>query len=280
MATIRIGIGGWSFEPWRGPFFPPGLPHAQELHFASRRLRTLEINGTFYRLQTPATFAGWRAAVPEGFVFSVKAHRAATNRRDLREAGESVARFLASGVAELGDALGPILWQLAPTKRFDADEMRAFLQGLPATQDGVPLRHAVEPRHPSFACAEWLALARAHGVASVFDDGGGYPAIPDATAGFVYARVMRTEPQWPLGVPDAALDALVACTRAWRDGDAPVGLPYVEPPAVAVEPPAAAVEPSAAAPARDVFLFFISAAKERAPLAATALTERLAAAGL
>ncbi|MBZ8142230.1 hypothetical protein CLD22_20290 [Rubrivivax gelatinosus] len=262
-ATIRVGIGGWVYEPWRQTFYPPGLPAAQALAYASRRLDAIEVNGSFYRLQQPSTYAAWRDETPEGFLFALKAPRFATYRRDLGEVGEAAARFVASGIAELGEKLGPLLWQLAPSKRFDVAEVQAFVQALPREAGGRPLRHVLEPRHESFRCAEYVELARRLGIATVFTDSDEHPSFADPTGDFVYARLMRTQSHEPEGVPAPALDALAACARAWRDGGEPQGLPRVLPP-----PPAAA--------ARDVFLFFIAGAKERAPAAAMALRSRLA----
>jgi uncharacterized protein YecE (DUF72 family) len=262
-ARIRVGVGGWTFEPWRANFFPKGLAHARELEFASRRLTAIEINGTYYSTQAPATFAKWRDATPDDFVFSVKASRFATNRRVLADAGESVQRFVGGGVAELGAKLGPIVWQFAPTKQFDPADFEAFLKLLPAHAAGVPLRHALDVRHPSFRCTEYLALARRHRMATVFTDADRHPPIPDLTGDFVYARLMRTESSEPEGCPASVFPALAACALAWRDGREPVGLPRVE------------SAPAAASAQRDVFLYFISGAKERAPAAAMALLRHL-----
>lgn len=265
--AIRVGIGGWTYEPWRGSFYPPGLPQARELAHASRALRTIEVNGTFYGLPTPASCARWRADTPEGFVFSLKAPRYATHRRVLAEAGETIERFAASGIAELGDKLGPIVWQLPPTKAFDAADLDAFLGLLPRSAGGVPLRHALEPRHESFRTPAYLALARRHAVATVFVDAPDLPGLADVTGPFVYVRVKRTRPDLTAGVPAQALDALAACAAAWHRGDEPAAAPRVEPP-----PPATGL--------RDVFLLFIGAAKEKSPAAAAALTARLVSAGL
>ena len=149
-ARIHVGVGGWVYEPWRDTFYPPGLPKTQELEYLSRRVTAIEINATYYRTQSPASFAKWRDATPDGFVFSVKANRFATNRRVLAEAGESIERFVASGLAELGPKLGPLVWQFATTKSFDAADFGAFLALLPRRLDALPLRHAMEVRHPSF----------------------------------------------------------------------------------------------------------------------------------
>jgi len=265
-SRIRVGIGGWNFEPWRNNFYPAGWPQARELEYASRRLSAIEINSTYYSSQSPASFARWRAQTPDDFMFSLKASRFATNRRVLAEAGESVQRFVHSGIAELGDKLGPIVWQFAPSKRFDAEDFAAFLALLPAAVDGIALRHALDVRHASFLCPEYLALARRHGAASVFTDSDDYPSFADLSGDFVYTRMMRTQAELPEGCTPQALDAIAACAQAWHAGHEPAALPRVQAPA-----PATALT---TAP-RDVFMFFISGAKERAPAAAMALEQRL-----
>jgi uncharacterized protein YecE (DUF72 family) len=259
--NIRVGVGGWTFEPWRDNFYPAGWPHARELEYLSRRLTMVEVNGTYYSTQKPATFAKWRDETPDHFVFSLKANRFATNRRVLAEAGESVQRFCDSGIAELGPKLGPIVWQFAPTKRYDAADFEAFLKLLPAEVGGVPLRHAMDVRHESFRCADYLELARRHRVATVFTESDDYPAFADITGDFVYARVMRAQADEPEGCAPPVLAQLGACARAWHDGGEPSGLPRIEP-------------PRTAAP-RDVFILFISGAKEKAPAAAMALQRYL-----
>lgn len=264
LPAIRAGIGGWTFEPWRGLFYPPGLPQTRELAHAASRLRTLEINGTFYSLQTPKTFAAWRDAAPDGFVFTVKGSRFVTNRRVLAGAGEAVAMFVASGLAELGPKLGPIVWQFAPTKAFDARDFDAFLDLLPRAAGGVALRHAVEVRHASFVTPAFVALARRHGVAIVFAESDIHPRIADLSSDFVYLRVMRSEARRAEGYAPATLDALAACARAWAAGGEPAGVPRVAAPAPA--------QP------REVFVQFIAAAKERNPAAALALQRRVDAA--
>ena len=260
--VIRVGIGGWTFEPWRGSFYPAGLAHAHELAHASRHLTAIEVNGTYYSSQKPATFAKWRDDTPEGFVFSLKASRFATNRRVLAEAGESIRRFVGSGIAELGPKLGPIVWQFAPTKRFEAADFEAFVQQLPAAVDGLALRHALDVRHASFMTPEYLQLARRYGCATVFTDSDDYPSFADPTGAFVYARLMRTDARFEAGFEPHVLDGYAHCARAWRDGGEPDALPRVAPPQPAAAP-------------RDVFIFFISGAKEKAPAAAVALIERL-----
>lgn len=261
--AIRVGIGGWNFEPWRDNFYPPGWPQARELEYASRRLTAIEINSTYYGAQKPATFAKWRRETPDGFVFSLKAIRYATQRRVLADGADSIKRFVDSGIAELGDKLGPIVWQLAPTHRFDAADLTAFMELLPAQVDGLPLRHALDVRHASFQSPDYLALARRYKVATVFTESDDYPPIPDLTGDFVYARVMRTHGDEPLGCKPEVFPALAAAARAWAVGGEPDGLPRIAP------APADTVAP------RDVFIYFISGAKERAPHAAMALRRAL-----
>ena len=259
---IRVGIGGWTYEPWRGVFYPAGLRQADEQAFACSKLTAIEINGTFYSRFKPESWRKWRDVAPDGFQYAVKASRFCTNRRVLAEAGESISRFLEQGLTELGAKLGPILWQLAATKPFDPDDIAAFLALLPAAQDGVRLRHVIEPRHDSFRTPAFVELARRAGVAVAFADGKERPAIPDPTADFVYARLQGCREDIETGYDAAALDGWAAAARAWEAGERPAGLPYV------------AEEGEAGAP-RDVFLFFISGAKVRAPGAAQALIARL-----
>jgi uncharacterized protein YecE (DUF72 family) len=260
--AIRVGVGGWTFEDWRGgAFYPAGLPQAQELHYASRQLSAIEINGTYYSTQKRASFAKWRDDTPDGFVFSLKAHRLATNRRELAGAGDSIAHFVGSGIAELRDKLGPVVWQLAPTKRFDAADTDAFLALLPKEVEGRPLRHVLDVRHDSFKVPQYLDIARRHGVATVFADTDEYPSFADLTADFVYARMMRSQADRPNGYDDAAIDAIAECARSWAAGGEP------QAPRIAPALPAGAP--------RDVFLYFISGAKQRNPRAAQALIAAL-----
>ncbi|HEY2561928.1 MAG TPA: DUF72 domain-containing protein [Caldimonas sp.] len=259
---IRVGVGGWVYEPWRDDFYPPGLAHAQELAYLSARVTAIEINATFYRNQSAASFARWRDATPDDFVFSVKATRYATNRRVLAEAGEAIERFFASGPAELGPKLGPIVWQLAPTKTFDAADVEGFLRLLPDRLGALRLRHAIEVRHPSFRSAEYVELTRRHGVETVFADTDDYPSFADSSADFVYARLMRCEASCATGYPPPAIAAWTERARTWSAGAEPDGVARVTPPLAASAP-------------RDVFLFFISGAKERAPAAAVALRAQI-----
>jgi uncharacterized protein YecE (DUF72 family) len=240
MATIRTGIGGWVFPPWRGTFYPKEVKQADELAYASRHVTAIEINGTFYRLQTPKTFRHWHDHTPDGFVFSMKGSRFITNRRVLAEAGEAIDKFLDSGMTELGPKFGPILWQLAPTKQFDEADIAAFLKFLPKRH-----RHAVEPRHPSFADKAFFALLRDHNVAVSFGDDPDYPAFDEVTADFVYARLRNSKESEKTGYPPEALDDIAKRFKAHT------------------------------AEGRDAFVYFINGAKIRAPHAAQALIAKL-----
>ncbi len=262
MRAIHVGIGGWDYDPWRETFYPAGLAKTKQLQYVGERLTATEINATYYKLQNPDLFARWAKTVPDGFKFAIKASRFATNRRNLGEGGEAIGKFCSQGFTELGDKLGPILWQLAPTKKFDPDEIRAFLMLLPTSQNGIPLRHALEVRHESFCTREFVAMARAAGVAIVFADHETYPEIADVTADFVYARLQRTQADEPTGYGVKALDRWAEVARGWASGESPAGLNYVSKAKPAKQP-------------RAVFAFFISGAKGRNPAAAKALIERL-----
>jgi uncharacterized protein YecE (DUF72 family) len=255
---IRVGIGGWTFEPWRGLFYPDKHPHARELDYASRQLRIIEINGTYYSTQKPKTWADWAARVPDGFVFTVKASRFCTNRRVLADAGESVAKFVNQGLAELGPKLGPILWQFMATKAFDPDDFGAFLKLLPDEVAGVKLRHAVEPRHESFRDPAFVAMTREAGAAIVVADDETHPQIADVTAPFVYARLQRQRDDVETGYPADELGFWADTAMGWATGREPDGLGY-------------AARGGATKQARDVFVFMINGAKRRAPAAAQAL---------
>jgi uncharacterized protein YecE (DUF72 family) len=261
--AIRVGIGGWNYPPWRKTFYPADLAQRLELEYASRKVTAIEINATYYRTQKAESFARWRDEAPDGFVFSLKANRFATNRRVLAEAGESIGWFLSSGITELGDKLGPIVWQFAPTKRFDKEDFGAFLRLLPARQDGVALRHVLEVRHDSFLDGEFVDLARSHRCAIVYTDSPDFPSLADRTADFVYARLMNADLRYKDGYAPKALDEWAAHARTWSDGKAPPGLHRVQPDAQPAPVPG------------DTFIFFINGAKERAPLAAMALLERV-----
>ena len=238
------------------------MRQADELSYAAEHLATIEINATYYGSQKPASFAKWRDAAPANFRYSVKASRYSTNRKVLAEGEQSVAKFLNQGIVELGDKLGPILWQFANTKKFEPDDFAAFLSMLPEKLEGLPLRHALEVRHESFCCAEFVELAGKHGVAIVYADHEEYPAIADLTADFVYTRLQRSKDNIATGYSKKALDKWARIARSWAQGHAPEGLQYV-----------GASQPRAQA--RDVYLYFISGAKHRNPAAAMAIAERL-----
>jgi len=241
---IRVGIGGWAFEPWRGVFYPEKLSQKKELEYAASKTTSIEINGTYYSTFKPASWIKWREETPKDFVFAVKASRFCTNRKVLADAGESVARFIGQGLAELKDKLGPINWQFMGTKKFDAADIEGFLKLLPKEVAGVPLRHALEVRHESFRTPQFYDLARKHGVAIVFADDDTFPKIDEATADFSYARLMRTEEDVETGYPPKALDGWAKQAAEWaKRGDA--------------------------------FIYFISGAKVRNPAAAQALIERV-----
>ncbi|MEN3975065.1 DUF72 domain-containing protein [Emcibacter sp. SYSU 3D8] len=259
--AIRVGIGGWTFEPWRGEFYPEGLVQRRELEYASRRLTSIEVNGTFYGSQKPETFAKWHDETPEDFMFALKGPRFATNRRVLAGAGESVERFLASGVLEFKDKLGPINWQFAASKTFDPDDFEAFLGLLPHELNGRRIRHAVEVRHDSFRVPAFVDLARSYKVAAITAGDSDYPQIADPTTDFVYIRIMGTQENLPHGYTPEALDVWAARAKTFAQGSVPEDLAVIGTPAAATP--------------RDVFLYVISGDKVRNPAAAMALIERL-----
>lgn len=260
--AIRIGIGGWAYKPWRGVFYPEGLAQKRELEFASRKLTSIEINGTYYGSQKPETFAKWHDETPDDFVFSVKAPRYATNRRVLSEAGETIERFFTGGLMELKDKLGPVNWQFMATKKFDAADFEGFLKLLPKRVEGRTIRHAVEVRHDSFRTPDFVAMARAYGVAIVVAGDSDFPQIADVTAPFVYARIMGTREGEAQGYPDEILDLWAERARLWNAGQMPQDLETAAP------------QPTDGA-ARDVYLYVISGHKTRNPGAAMALIDRL-----
>ncbi len=261
--AIRAGIGGWVFDPWRGTFFPEGLAKTKHLHHASRQLPTIEINGTFYRGQKPETFAKWAAETPDGFVFSLKGHRAISNRRELALAKESIEIFFTTGIENLGDRLGPILWQFRATKQFDAEDIDAFLALLPREAGDIPLRHVLEVRHPSFICPQFVELAAKHKVAICNADHETYPAIPDVTADFVYLRLQNGDETVPTCYTPAALDDWAGHAKTWAEGGQPDSVPLAIPSRAPDKSP------------RDVFVYFINKGKIRAPQAAMAFMERV-----
>ncbi len=260
---IRVGIGGWTFAPWRDNFYPKGLVQKRELEYASRQLTAIEINGTFYGTQPPEIYARWRDDTPDGFVFSLKAPRFIVGARALAASGPKIEAFVTGGIAELGSRLGPVLWQFDPRRAFDYDDIAGFLDLLPRDLDGVPLRHVLEVRHPSFQLPAFLALMRQHGLPTVFTDSEEHPSFADLSGDLVYARLMSSREQHKDGYPGLQLDAWADRAHQWARGDAPSDLPYID------TQIAAPVTP------REVFVFFISAAKARNPAAAMALQQRL-----
>jgi uncharacterized protein YecE (DUF72 family) len=259
---IRIGVGGWTYAPWRGTFYPDGLAQKRELEFASRKLTSIEINGTYYGSQKPESFSKWYDETPDNFVFSVKGPRFATNRRVLADSEQPIERFFGSGVMELREKLGPINWQFMPTKKFDPEDFGGFLKLLPKSIGGTTIRHAVEVRHVSFRTADFVTLARDHGVAIVVAGDSDYPLIADATAPFVYVRVMGTSDAEEAGYSDDVLDRWTQRAAAWASGGSPDGIETVD-------------RPQVAEGGRDVFLYVISGFKTRNPAAAMAMIERL-----
>lgn len=262
---IRVGIGGWNFAPWRKNFYPDGLPQRRELEYASRQLRAIEINGTYYGAQKPDTYARWAAETPENFVFSLKAPRYICEGKSLRDTGKGIHGFVHGGLAEMGDRLGPILWQWPPSRPFDADDIAMFLDLLPRELNGATLRHVLEVRHPSFLSERYVALVRTHAIPTVFTDSPDYPSLADISGDFTYARLMRSEADIATGYTAAALDEWSDRARQWAAGQDVAELPHV-----ATTPPA--TQP------RDVFVFFISSAKHRNPAAAMSLQSRVDAA--
>lgn len=259
---IRAGIGGWTFEPWRGVFYPDGLKQADELAYASRHLTTIEINSTYYSSQKPETFAKWKAATPEGFIFALKASRFCTNRKILAQSGESIGKFLNQGIVELGDRLGPILWQFMPTKKFEPADFEAFLDLLPGTHEGLKLRHVVEVRNASFVDVAFIAMCRHRNVAICVSENDRYPMIPDVTADFVYARLLDGSDDIETGYPPEGLDLWARRFGQYAQGRCPDDLTPVDRTAPAERPV-------------DVFSYFIHEGKVRAPAAAMALISRV-----
>jgi uncharacterized protein YecE (DUF72 family) len=261
--TIRVGIGGWTYEPWQGTFYPEKHPKKRELEYASRQLTSIEINSTYYGAQKPETFAKWSEQTPDTFVFSVKAPRYATHRKVLADAGETIERFLTGGLTELKHKLGPINWQFMPTKVFDAADFEAFLKLLPQDINGQALQHAVEVRHDSFRTPEFITLARQYGVAVVMSVDSEYPLIVDTTAPFVYIRLMGTQRNEPLGYPAATLNLWAKRAKCLAKGATPEGLAQL----VASLPDISKC---------DVYVYVISGNKVSNPCAAMSLIARLA----
>ena len=243
--TIRIGIGGWTYPPWRGVFYPDKLPQKQELEYASRALTAIEINATFYGRQSPKSWVAWEKVAPEGFQFAVKGSRYCVMKSKLAEASEGLSGFFAQGFAALGPKLGPILWQFTHYRKFDADDLAGFIDLLPEKLDGIPLRHVIEPRNESFRDEKFFELCRARNVAVVFEDSDDYPCIDVDTADFAYTRLQRMSEDVPTGYDGATLDQHAKRVRQWADAG------------------------------RDAYVFLINGAKVRAPAAALALRDKL-----
>ena len=241
---IRVGIGGWTYPPWRGVFYPEKLAQTKELEYASRALTAIEINATFYGRQSPKSWAAWEKVVPEGFQFAVKGSRFCVTRSKLADGTEGVGNFVAQGFSALGPKLGPILWMFDKRRKFDREDIAGFLNLLPREVDGVRLRHALEPRNESFRDHAFFDLCREHDVAVVYDDDDEFPCLDAGTASFRYARLQRMREEVPTGYDDAALDAFADKAREWQKKG-------------------------------DVFIFMINGAKVRAPAAAMALQQRL-----
>ena len=241
---IRIGIGGWTYPPWRGVFYPDKLPQSKELEYASRALPAIEINSTFYGRQSLKSWEAWEKTVPDGFQFTIKGARYCVSRTHLAEAGEALSKFFEQGFTALGAKLGPILWQFLPRRKFDAEDIRRFFDLLPDKLDGMPIRHAIEPRDDSFRDEKFFALCRERNMAIVFEDSDEYPLIEAKTADFTYARLQRMREELPTGYDGKALDAFADRAGQWRKKG-------------------------------DVYIFLINGAKVRAPAAALALQERL-----
>jgi uncharacterized protein YecE (DUF72 family) len=242
---IRTGIGGWVYPDWRkGNFYPEGVTQKRELEYASRQLGAIEINGTYHSLQKPESFRKWREATPEGFVFAVKGSSYITNRKVLAAAGESLPKFFGQGLEELGDRLGPILWQLMGTKKFDAEDIAAFFALLPRELKGLPLRYAIEVGHESFACQQFLDIAHKANVAVAYVEQEGRACIAEPTADFAYMRCKAMRSEEPTGYPAKELDRIAKLCREWGARG-------------------------------DVFAFMINGAKERAPAAAMALAGKV-----
>jgi uncharacterized protein YecE (DUF72 family) len=286
MMEIRIGISGWTYPPWRGDFYPAGLPHDRELEFASRQVNSIEVNGTFYGLQRPSSFRTWHQATPDDFVFSLKGSRFITHLTRLREPKTPLANFFASGVLELGKKLGPVLWQLPPNFQYDRSRLENFFQLLPRDTAAasvlarshdqklrsraalkpsadLAIRHALEVRHPSFEQPEFISLLREHDIAMVVaDTAGKWPLIEDVTADFIYIRLHGAEELYASGYTEPALDEWARKIRRWSEGGTPENAKLLTPP------------PPARKQGRDVFTYFDNDVKTHAPFDAISLGKR------
>lgn len=287
MAKIRIGISGWRYPPWRGVFYPKGLPQRLELHHASRRFPTIELNGSFYSLQYPQSYARWREDTPRDFVFAVKAPRFITHVKRLRGIDAPLANFFASGVFELRQKFGPILWQFPPNFRYDHDLFARFFDQLPRDTDAAlklarrrdfrmkgrarlaidrarRLRHAIEIRHESFLDDDFVALLREQNIALVVaDTAGRWPYVEDVTADFMYLRLHGDEELYVSGYTDRALDRWAARIRAWSGGSQPADARLIT------------AKKAKTRKSRDVYCYFDNDAKVKAPFDAMKLNEKL-----
>jgi uncharacterized protein YecE (DUF72 family) len=259
---IRAGIGGWTFEPWRGVFYPKGLKHAEELSYASRHLTAIEINGTYYSSFKPDSWAKWRAATPEGFKFAVKASRFCVNRKVLTDAAPSIDIFLNQGLTELGDRLGPVLWQFMATKKFDYDDFAGFMDLLPEKLGGLPLKHVIEVRNATFADPKFIGLCRDRGITICVSENENYPIIPDITGDLVYLRLISASDEIETGYGAKDLDLWADRFRTYAQGQVPGDLTPVDRTGPAEGP-------------RDVYAFVIHEGKVRAPAAAMEFIKRV-----
>jgi len=283
---IRIGISGWRYAPWRGTFYPKDLAQRRELEYASRQLNSIEINGTFYSLQSPKSFKAWAEATPEDFVFAVKGPRFITHMLKLTRPERPLANFFANGILALGAKLGPILWQLPPNFRFDAEKLDAFFKLLPRDTEAAAalarhhdhrvkgrttfaidrkrrLRHAIEIRHDSFRTLDFIALLRRHRIGLVVADTVEWPLLMDVTADFVYCRLHGSEQLYVSGYNDEALDRWAHRIDAWTHGIEPDDANRIKPPL------------KRSAKGRDVYVYFDNDVKVRAPADARSLAEKL-----
>ncbi|HEY0436123.1 MAG TPA: DUF72 domain-containing protein [Phenylobacterium sp.] len=259
---IRCGIGGWTFEPWRGVFYPEKLSQKRELEYASRHLSTIEINGTYYSSFKPDSWAKWRESTPPGFKFSVKASRFCVNRKKLVDAKPSMDIFLGQGIEELQDRLGPILWQYMATKKFDYDDFASFFDILPKALNGMPLQHVIEVRNGSFADPKFIGLCRDHNLAICNSENENYPFIPDVTADIVYLRLISASDDIPTGYVAKDLDLWADRFRTYAQGGVPGDFTPVDRTGLPEAP-------------RDVYAYVIHEGKVRAPAAAMELIRRV-----
>jgi len=285
-ATIRIGISGWRYKPWRGSFYPKGLAQKKELAYAAERLNSIELNGTFYSLQRPESFARWYAETPPDFLFSVKGSRFITHMRKLKNVESSLANFFAQGLLHLEEKLGPVLWQFPPNFQFDPDRLSAFFQLLPrkrseaaeiarlheprlngrawlSVQKDGPIRHAIEIRHPSFICEEFITLLRRHKIALVKADTVEWPLLMDVTSEIVYCRLHGSEQLYTSGYEDEAIAQWARRVTQWAQGG------EVD------DGNKASSKPAAKRATREIFVYFDNDAKVRAPFDAKALAALL-----